>query len=103
MSRRSVLVSSVAAILLLSACGSGGDAAADSTVSTAPGSDILTRELSPDLTPNGVLLAAVILVGGDIEEALVAGRVTVPEVEAARAAIAEGTLDLWRQRAESGN
>lgn len=100
--RRSILVPSVAAMLLLSACGPGGDSVPASTTSTATASDILTRELSPDLTPNGVLLAAVILVGGDIEEALVTGRVTVPEVEAAREAIAAGTLDLWRQRAESG-
>lgn len=101
--RRLMLASSLAAVVVLSSCGSGDPAASDSTAAPSTASDILTRELSPDLTPTGVLLAAVILAGGDIEEALVAGRVTVPEVEAAREAISAGTLDLWRQRAESGN
>jgi hypothetical protein len=101
--RRMIVVSSVASVMLLSACGSGDGTSADTTVTGAIASDILTGDLASDLTPKGVLLAAVILAAGDIEDALVAGRVTVPEVEAAREAIANGTLDLWRQRAEAGN
>jgi hypothetical protein len=43
----------------------------------------------------------VLLVAGDVEKALTKGLVSAPEVDAARKAIAEGTLDMWRQRAEA--
>lgn len=71
------------------------------TTSVIEGNDILTANLSADLTAKGVVLAAVVLVAGDVDKALADGTVTAAEVEAARKAITEGTLDLWRQRAEA--
>ena len=54
-----------------------------------------------DANPTRVLLAAVILSSGDIEKALTEGLVTSIDVDAAAAAIQEGTLDAWRERAEA--
>ena len=88
------------AAVSVAAC-SNGDDSVDTTVAST--GDILSMNLTADLTPKGVLLAAVILSTGDIEAALSDGLVTVPEVDAAREAVAAGTLDLWRQRAEAGN
>ncbi|MFM6967618.1 MAG: hypothetical protein ACKOWN_01635 [Microbacteriaceae bacterium] len=70
-------------------------------MSVIEGIDILTADLSADLSAKGVVLAAVVLVAGDVDKALADGTVTASEVEAARKAITEGTLDLWRQRAEA--
>jgi hypothetical protein len=38
---------------------------------------------------------------GDAEEGIASGRITPAEVYEAKQAIEDGTLDLWRQRAES--
>jgi hypothetical protein len=51
--------------------------------------------------PTRVLLAAVILASGDIEKAITEGLVTSIDVDAATAAIKNGTLDAWRERAET--
>ena len=66
-----------------------------------PSSDILTRELAADVSASGVVLAAVLMKVGDIEAAVSEGLVTPAEVEEARAALRDGTLELWKQRAES--
>lgn len=71
------------------------------TTSVIEGNDILTADLGSDLTAKGVVLAAVVLVAGNVDKALADGTVTPGEVEAAREAIANGNLDLWRQRAEA--
>lgn len=54
-----------------------------------------------DANPTRVLLAAVILASGDIEKALTEGLVTSIDVDAAVAAIQDGTLNAWRERAEA--
>ncbi|MBK5238500.1 MAG: hypothetical protein JJE28_05235 [Actinomycetales bacterium] len=64
-------------------------------------SDILTRDLPSDLSARGVLLAVILLSTADIEASLEAGLVTPAEVEAARQATNDDTVDLWRQRAEA--
>ena len=84
--------------LALSACSSG---VPTETTSIIEGNDILTADLGTDVTAKGVVLAAVVLVAGDVEKALTEGTVTAAEVAAAREAIAAGNLDLWRQRAEA--
>jgi hypothetical protein len=71
------------------------------TTSIIEGNDILTADLGNDLSAKGVVMAAVVLVAGDVDKALADGTVTPAEVEAARKAIAAGNLDLWRQRAEA--
>ncbi|MEY4396330.1 MAG: hypothetical protein RLZZ40_86 [Actinomycetota bacterium] len=71
------------------------------TTSVIEGNDILTADLGANISAKGVVLAAVILVAGDIDKALADGTVTADEVTAARKAIADGNLDLWRQRAEA--
>ena len=54
-----------------------------------------------DANPTRVLLAAVILASGDIERALTEGLVTSIDVDAAVAAVKDGTLNAWRERAEA--
>jgi hypothetical protein len=71
---------------------------ADSATSV---SDILNRELPPEITAYGVVLAALYIATGDAEEGIASGRITPAEVYEAKQAIEDGTLDLWRQRAES--
>lgn len=71
------------------------------STSIIEGNDILTADLGTDLSAKGVVMAAVVLVAGDVDKALADGTVTAAEVEAARKAIAAGNLDLWRQRAEA--
>ena len=71
------------------------------STSIIEGNDILTADLGNDLSAKGVVMAAVVLVAGDVDKALADGTVTAAEVEAARKAIAAGNLDLWRQRAEA--
>lgn len=63
--------------------------------------DILTMKLPADVSAKGVILAAVLLSTADIEASLEAGLVTPAEVATAKQAIDDGTLDIWRQRAES--
>lgn len=65
-----------------------------------PSSDILTRVLPADVSPEGVLKAAILLKIANIEDAVQQGLVTPAEVVEARAALAAGTLDFWKQRAE---
>lgn len=88
-------------ILLLSALLLTG-CAVDSSDQVQSNSDevILTSELPPNVTSLGVVLASVLIVAGDVEEALVEGLVTIEEVELARLAIKNGEVDLWKQRAE---
>lgn len=62
--------------------------------------EILTMKLPSDVSAKGVLLAAVLLSTSDIEAALAEGLVTPAEVDLAQAAIDDGLLDQWRQRAE---
>jgi hypothetical protein len=68
--------------------------------SNSTAESILTAELASDVSAEGVLLAAVLLRAGSIEEAVANGTVTPAEVDEARQAIDESTLDLWQQRAE---
>ncbi|MBC8364839.1 MAG: hypothetical protein H8E59_07535 [Actinobacteria bacterium] len=56
-------------------------------------------ELAEDVTPVGVIAAAVLLATGDIEAALADGLVTPAEVEVAADAIDNGTLDDWMEQA----
>jgi hypothetical protein len=60
-----------------------------------------TTVLESDANPTRVLLAAILLATGDIEKALSDGLVTVADIDAATAAITNGTLDVWRERAEA--
>ena len=89
-----------AAVMLTTLAGCATSVPSES-MSVLNGNGILTADLGTDVTARGVVLAAVLLVAGDVEKALTKGLVTAPEVDAARKAIAEGTLDMWRQRAEA--
>lgn len=98
MKRSFATVCVLACTLSVAACSSSVPSETDNVV---VGYDILTENLSPDVTARGVMLAAVLLVAGDIEQAVAKGTVTPAEVDEARTAIDDGTLDLWRQRAET--
>jgi hypothetical protein len=91
----------VAAALLLTTLAGCAPSVPTESMSVLNGNGILTADLGNDVTARGVVLAAVLLVAGDVEKALTKGLVTAPEVDAARKAIDEGTLDMWRQRAEA--
>jgi hypothetical protein len=99
-SRLIVATVATAAVLLTTLAGCATSVPSES-MSVLNGNGILTADLGTDVTARGVVLAAVLLVAGDVEKALTKGLVTAPEVDAARKAIAEGTLDMWRQRAEA--
>jgi hypothetical protein len=62
---------------------------------------IVNGDLPEDVTAKNVLVAAILLSTSDIDGAVAEGIVTPAEVDAAAAAIKDGTLDLWRQRAEA--
>ena len=89
-----------AAVGLLALTGCASSVPTES-MSVLNGNGILTADLGTDVTAHGVVLAAVLLVAGDVDKALNDGAVTASEVQAARKAIDEGTLDMWRQRAEA--
>jgi hypothetical protein len=98
---RAVVSTAVSAVLLLTTLAGCAPSVPTESMSVINGNGILTADLGSDVTARGVVLAAVLLVAGDIEKALAKGLVTTPEVDAARKAIDEGTLDMWRQRAEA--
>lgn len=64
-------------------------------------SAILTAPLPADVSAEKVVLAAILLTTADIDAAVADGVVTPAEVDAAALAIKDGTVDLWRQRAEA--
>lgn len=98
---RPIVTSVIAAALLLTTLVGCAPSVPTESMSVLNGNGILTADLGNDVTARGVVLAAVLLVAGDVEKALTKGLVTAPEVDAARKAIDEGTLDMWRQRAEA--
>lgn len=73
--------------LAVAACGQGG----------VPASDL---RISDTVSAEGVVLAAVLLSTADIEASVAEGLVTPDEVDEARRAIEDGTLDDWRELAE---
>lgn len=70
------------------------DAPADSTPPEA-------SNLPEDVTAAGVILAATLIASGNIDDAVASGLVTPAEVDEARAAIENGTLDRWVDLAEA--
>lgn len=96
---RAGLAFSCAAVIALgiSACAP----AAKPAVTPSATHDILTRTLPSDVSAKGVLVAAVLLSTADISAAVESGLVTPAEVATAQQAIKDGTLDIWRQRAEA--
>ena len=66
-----------------------------------PSRSIVSGELPENVTAKNVLVAAILLSTSDIDGAVAEGLVTPAEVDAAAEAIKNGTLDLWRQRAEA--
>ena len=78
----------------------GGD---DTTTTvTVVGADVSVPDatdggvtVNPGFSIDGVLAAAVLLAEGDVEQAVADGVVTAVEVDAAAAAIREGTLETW--------
>jgi hypothetical protein len=100
-SSRLIVGTVVGATVLLTTLAGCATSVPSESMSVLNGNGILTADLGTDVTARGVVLAAVLLVAGDVEKALTKGLVSAPEVDAARKAIAEGTLDMWRQRAEA--
>jgi len=99
--RRPLVNTVTTAMLLLMTLAGCASSVPSESLSVLDGNEILTADLGNDVTARGVVLAAVLLVAGDVEKALSKGLVTAPEVQEARKAIDEGTLDMWRQRADA--
>jgi len=100
MTRRSI---AIAAMLFAGITGSLAGCAPsvdNETMSVIDGNEILTADLGSYVSAKGVVLAAVLLVAGDVDKGLAQGVVTPAEVDEARIAIDSGTLDMWRQRSE---
>ena len=87
------------ALALLSCTLIGIGVAGCTTVPTTE-SAILTSPLPADVSAQKVVLAAILLTTADIDAAVADGGGTPAEGDAATLAIKQGTLDLWRQRAE---
>lgn len=92
--RVGVIVCALASSMALVACSTSDDTSTTDTV--------VPVMMDPSRAPS-VLLAALILATGDIEDALLQGLVTPADVEDATDAIEAGTLDQWRALAESAN
>ncbi len=91
----------IAVAIALLSCVLIGTGVAGCTPIPTTESAILTAPLPADVTAQNVVLAAILLTTADIDAAVADGLVTPAEVDAATLAIKQGTLDLWRQRAES--
>lgn len=95
------IIRATAALTIVGSCGFALSACqADRKATASADSTISTMTLPADVSARGVLLAAVLLSTSDIEGALAEGLVTPAEVDLAQAAIDDGMLDQWRQRAE---
>jgi hypothetical protein len=91
----------IATSLTLSACqGVQEKTAPEPSNSQQHANDILTRTLPPEISAYGVLLAAIYLTAGDIDAGILSGKFSPDELLEAKLAIENGTLDLWRERAE---
>lgn len=109
----------IAAALTLSACSSGESIpdltdVAENQTTTATSETMEEPMMEPVAVPadvvlpegstaTGVIVAAVLLTSGDIQEALSLGQVTPSEVEYAELAIKEKTLPQWQELAEAKN
>lgn len=100
--RRFAWAVAVATPIVSSACSSSDQpltSVPDSLVSTSTETPTdVTNPLSDtdvDVSPTGVVLAATLIASGGVEEAVASGLVTPAEVDAARTAIKEGTLNRW--------
>ena len=101
MARRHAFAVAAIGAVVLSALAGCAAAVPTESMSVLAGNEILTADLGSDVTARGVVLAAVLLVAGDIDKAVKNGVVTESEVLEARQAIADGTLDIWRQRVDA--
>jgi hypothetical protein len=101
MNRRTVVATCALAAIVTGTLAGCALSVPNESMSVIDGNDILTADLGADVSARGVVLSAVLLVAGDIEKGLAQGLVTPAEVDEARLAIESGTLDMWRQRAES--
>lgn len=90
------------------ACGSDDDdsTGGDTTdVTTTSGQstvvDVTTTApaIADDVDPDKVVLASILLTVGDVDIALADGLVTAEEVDAAAAALSDGSLSEWVSRA----
>ena len=101
MARRQAFAVAAISAIALSALAGCAAAVPTESMSVLAGNEILTADLGADVSARGVVLAAVLLVAGDVDKAVKNGVVTESEVLEARHAIADGTLDIWRQRVEA--
>ena len=105
---RSSLVALATGVLVISGCSTDDEPTSsvpDSTVSlsTDAPADSTSPEssgLPEDVTAAGVVLAATLIASGNIDDAVASGLVSPAEVDEARAAMENGTLDRWVDLAE---
>ena len=70
-------------------------------VAVPPKESVEQVSLPPGVTAQGVVLASLLLANGDIERAVEAALVSPEEVELARKAIEDDTLQEWVDRAST--
>lgn len=88
----------ISSVVLLTGCSSSSTTESSQSPTA---SAILTMELPDDVTAKGVVLAAVIMKAGNVEEAVANGLVTPAEVDYALEAVEFGLLEDWKNRAEA--
>lgn len=97
----------LASLLLVAGCTAGGTETVEEVVDAPVTPEVTSESVTlPELpegsTARGVVLASVLLTGGDITRAVEEGLVTLEEVELAREAIESGTLQAWIDEAGAG-
>lgn len=91
-------VAAVLSVAILAGCSPevSDDVPAEPDMSEeASETSINVDDLPGDVSPEGVIVAALLLQSGDIARAVEEGLVSPAEVEYAREAIASGTLQQW--------
>jgi hypothetical protein len=103
----SIAAVSIAALLLITGCsldaGNDGEDSGEQAEVSVP--DTLGTELvlPEGVTAEGVLLAAYLLTSGDITRAVEEALVSPAEVDLAREALTQGSLQEWVERASKKN
>lgn len=85
------------------ACGSDDDDTTDVTTTSGQSTVVDITTTAPAIVgavdPDKVVLASILLTVGDVDVALADGLVTADEVDAAAAALSDGSLSEWVSRA----
>ena len=99
-SRRWRVVAPIALVVTLGMIPLSMAGCASSSVAPTVVDNGIPTPLPADVSASGVVLAAYLMTSGDIESAVAEGLVSPTEVDLAKKAIADGTLESWVELAQ---